>query len=102
LHRSHPHAHDAASQAEADMNEIRQPKPEDGPRAQLSVPSSLVAQAQELGVDAAQAAAEGIRRAVMEARAKRYAEENREAVDAWNAYVAEHALPFEDIMEQPV
>ena len=34
------------------------------------------------------------------ARAARYAEANRESIDAWNAYVAENGLPFADIMEQ--
>jgi antitoxin CcdA len=94
-------AHNIARQAGEAMNEVRQPNPDDGPRAQLSVPSNLLDLAQALGVDAAQAAAEGIRRAVMDARAKRYAEENREAIDAWNSYIADHGLPFDDIMEQP-
>jgi post-segregation antitoxin (ccd killing protein) len=84
------------------MNEVRQTTPDEGPQAQLSLPSSLLAQAQELGVDAARAAADGIRRAVINAQARQYAEENREAVDAWNAYVTATGLPFEDIMEQPI
>ncbi len=84
------------------MNEIRPPKPDDGPSVQLSVPSTLLDQAQAFGVDATQAAAEGIRRAVMDARARRRAEENRKAIDAWNGYIAEHGLPFDDIMKQPV
>jgi post-segregation antitoxin (ccd killing protein) len=84
------------------MNEVRQTKTEEGPQAQLSVPSSLLTQAQELGVDAARAAADGIRRAVINVQARQYAEENREAADAWNAYVAANGLPFEDIMEQPI
>lgn len=84
------------------MNEIRQPNPDCGPRGQLPVPAALLEQARAFGVDAAQAAADGIRRAVMDARARRYAEENRAAIDAWNDYVAEHGLPFEDITEQPV
>jgi post-segregation antitoxin (ccd killing protein) len=82
------------------MNEVRQTAPEDG--SQLSVPSSLLTQAQELGVDAARAAADGIRRAVNNAQARQSAEENREAAAAWNAYVAASGLPFEDIMEQPI
>ena len=81
------------------MNEVRRTKPDDGPLEQLSVPSSLLTQAQEFGVDAAQAAADGIRRAVKDAHAKRYADENREAVNGWNEYVAENGLPFDDIME---
>ena len=84
------------------MNEVRQTTTEEGPQAQLSVPSSLLTQAQELGVDAARAAAEGIRRAVINAQARQYAEQHREAAEAWNAYVAANGLPFEDIMEQPL
>ncbi len=85
------------------MNEVRQTKlEEEGPQAQLSVPSSLLTQAQELGVDAAQAAADGIRRAVTNAQARRYAEQNREAIAAWNEYIAKNGAPFDDIMEQPI
>ncbi|HTW73272.1 MAG TPA: type II toxin-antitoxin system CcdA family antitoxin [Acetobacteraceae bacterium] len=84
------------------MNEVRQTKPEEGPQTQLSLPSSLLAQAQELGVDAARAAADGIRRAVINAQARQYVEENREVADAWNAYVTATGLPFEDITEQPI
>ena len=84
------------------MNEVRQTAPGDSSQAQLSVPSSLLTQAQELGVDAAQAAADGIRRAVINAQARQYAAEHREAAEAWNAYVAANGLPFEDIMEQPI
>ena len=88
--------------SEMGMNEVRRTEVDDGGRAQLSVPSLLLTQAQALGVDPARAAADGIRRAVMNARAAQYAEENREAVTAWNGYVAENGLPFEDIMEQPI
>lgn len=84
------------------MDEVRRGRPEHEPQAEVSVPDSLLTEAREVGVDAATAAAEGIRRAVMNARAKRYAEDNREAVDAWNSYLAANGLPFEDIMEQPV
>jgi antitoxin CcdA len=87
---------------EAAMNELWRNQPEQGPQAHLSVPSSLLTEAQELGVDAALAAADGIRRAVINARAARYAEQNREAVDAWNGYVAANGLPFEDVMERPI
>ncbi len=84
------------------MNELPRPKPKEDQQAQLSVPSSLLTQAQDLGIDAARAAAEGIRRAVVNAQAMQYAEQNREAIDAWNDYIAQNGLPFEDIMEQPV
>ncbi|HEY1934911.1 MAG TPA: type II toxin-antitoxin system CcdA family antitoxin [Acetobacteraceae bacterium] len=84
------------------MNEVGRTPPDQQPEAQLSVPSSLLTEAQELGVNVALAAAEGIRRAVTTARAARYAEENREAVDAWNGYVATNGLPFNDIMEHPI
>jgi post-segregation antitoxin (ccd killing protein) len=87
---------------EAGMNEVGRTPPEQEPQAQLSVPFSLLTEAQELGVNAALAAAEGIRRAVMNARAARYAEANREAVDAWNTYVATNGLPFNDFMEHPI
>lgn len=81
------------------MNEVRPLKPGSG---QLSVPSSLIAQAKALGVDAEQAAADGIRRAVLRAQATERTEQNRAAAEAWNAYIAENGSPFADIMEQPV
>jgi len=84
------------------MTEVRRIAREEGQKARLSVPVLLLAQAQEFGVDAGQAAADGIRRAVADARAERYAAANRESVNAWNDYVAANGLPFEDVMEQPI
>jgi post-segregation antitoxin (ccd killing protein) len=83
------------------MNEVRQTEFDEGPPRQLSVPALLLTQAQELGIDAGQAAADGIRRAVMNARAKQYREENRETAEAWNNYIASHGFPFNDVMEHP-
>jgi len=86
------------------MNEIPPPGPVEGREApvesRVSVPTALLEQARGLGVDAAGAAADGIRRAVRSATAARYADEHREAIEAWNGYVAENGLPFEDILEQ--
>jgi post-segregation antitoxin (ccd killing protein) len=84
------------------MNEVRHTSPEEGSQAQLSLPSSLLTQAQELGVDAARAAADGIRRAVVNAQAEQHTAENRAAAEAWNTYISVHGLPFEDIMEQSI
>ena len=84
------------------MNEVRQIGPEEAPQAQFSVPSTLLMQAKELGVDVPRADSDGIRRAVMNELAWRHAEANRESVDAWNEYVAKNGMPFDDIMEQPV
>jgi post-segregation antitoxin (ccd killing protein) len=76
------------------MYEVRQTEFDEGPPTQLSVPALLLTQAQQLGIDAGQAA-------VMNARAKQYREENRETAEAWNDYIASHGLPFNDVMEHP-
>jgi post-segregation antitoxin (ccd killing protein) len=83
------------------VNKIQSARTEGPEHTQLSVPSSLLAQAQELGVDAVQAATAGIQRAVMNAQVSRYVEEHRAAADAWNHYITKNGLPFGDIMEQP-
>ncbi|EAV41487.1 hypothetical protein SIAM614_30291 [Stappia aggregata IAM 12614] len=56
---------------------------------------SLVGSAKELGVNISQAAEEGIRRAVSEARAERWKQENQAALNSSNDFVDQHGLPLE-------
>lgn len=58
----------------------------------LSINSDLLRQARELGINLSQALEEEIARRVREARAKAWAEENREAIEARNRWVEEKGL----------
>jgi len=80
------------------MNVARKPGAA-GPltETKVSLPETLLQRAAELGVDVSSAAAAGVERAVSEARARQYAEQHREAVQAWDNYVREKGRPFEDI-----
>ncbi|MGX1500379.1 type II toxin-antitoxin system CcdA family antitoxin [Roseibium aggregatum] len=61
----------------------------------LTIDMSLVGSAKELGVNISQAAEEGIRRAVSEARAERWKQENQAALNSSNDFVDQHGLPLE-------
>jgi antitoxin CcdA len=52
--------------------------------------AELIREANRLGVDVAGQSEDGIRRAVREA----WLQENRGAIEAWNAWVADHGLPL--------
>ena len=65
------------------------------PRAtNVSLDAALVAEAKALGVNISQASARGLEQAVKKARGERWLEDNMPALDAYNAYVAEHGLPL--------
>lgn len=61
----------------------------------ISLNPEHVAEARELGINLSQACERGLVEALAEARAARWKEENREAFDAYNAWIAEHGLPLE-------
>lgn len=60
----------------------------------VSLDADLVAEARALRVSISQASNRGLEEAVKKARAERWLEENREALDAYNDYIAEHGLPL--------
>jgi antitoxin CcdA len=60
----------------------------------VSLDAALVEEAKELGVNISLASARGLEQAVKKARAKRWLEENKAALDAYNDYVAKHGLPL--------
>ncbi|MCB1384634.1 MAG: type II toxin-antitoxin system CcdA family antitoxin [Nitratireductor sp.] len=60
----------------------------------LSLDSTLVAEARELGLNLSRIAEEGLEQAVKAEREKRWKEQNREAIEAHNQYVREHGLPL--------
>lgn len=60
----------------------------------VSLDAALVEEAKALGVNISLASAWGLEQAVKKARGERWLEENREALDAYNAYVAANGLPL--------
>jgi antitoxin CcdA len=54
----------------------------------------FAAEAQALGLDAAAIAAQAVQDAIRAEKARRWLEENREAIDAHNRWVEEHGLPL--------
>ena len=62
--------------------------------ANLSIDAELLAEAKALNVNVSRAAETGIAEAVKAEKERVWKEENREAIEAWNAWVKENGLPF--------
>jgi len=60
----------------------------------VSLDSAYLAEARELGINISQACERGLVETLSEVRAKRWLEENREAIESSNAYVEKHGLPL--------
>ncbi len=60
----------------------------------VTLPESLLQEAQRLGVDVSQACEGGLATAVSSAKAQRWLVDNRAAMDAWNRHVEENGLPL--------
>ncbi|MGE0501017.1 MAG: type II toxin-antitoxin system CcdA family antitoxin [Rhizobiaceae bacterium] len=65
----------------------------------LSIDSALVRAARDLDVNVSRAAEEGIAKAVAEETRKRWKDENRSAIEAWNAWVKEKGLPLASLRQ---
>ncbi|XAP77670.1 type II toxin-antitoxin system CcdA family antitoxin [Citromicrobium bathyomarinum] len=63
----------------------------------VSLDSAFVSEAKTLGINISQACERGLIETVREARAAAWQAENREAMDAWNEWVAENGLPLADL-----
>lgn len=61
----------------------------------VSLDATLVTEAKALGVSISQASNQGLEQAVKKARSERWLEENREALDSYNAWVEKNGLPLE-------
>lgn len=61
----------------------------------VSLDARLVEDAKELGINVSRASEEGVAREVKAERERRFKAENREAIEAYNRYIAEHGLPLE-------
>jgi antitoxin CcdA len=60
----------------------------------VSLSEALVKEARELGINISQACEEGLRAAAKAERERRWLEENAEAIDSYNKWVAEHGNPL--------
>ncbi|MCA1652969.1 MAG: type II toxin-antitoxin system CcdA family antitoxin [Sphingomicrobium sp.] len=63
-------------------------------RTNISLDPTLVEEAKGLGVNISVASAAGLEQAVRKARGERWLEENRAALDSYNAYVEANGLPL--------
>jgi len=64
--------------------------------ANLSLDSSLLAQARELGINLSRAAENGITMAVKAERERRWLGENADAIEAYNDHIEKNGLPLEE------
>jgi len=60
----------------------------------VSLSGEHLAEARELGINISQACERGLVETIAEARAARWLEDNRDALDGWNRYVEAHGLPL--------
>ncbi|GAA0301613.1 type II toxin-antitoxin system CcdA family antitoxin [Sphingomonas oligophenolica] len=61
----------------------------------VSLDAAMIDDAKELGINISRACEEGLAKQISEERGRRWLEENRGAIDGWNAWVEEHGLPLE-------
>lgn len=64
-------------------------------RASLTIRPDYLEAARARGINLSEAAERGIGAAIREADAAAWLEENREAMEGYNRYIAEHGLPLE-------
>ena len=70
----------------------RKPKPRRP--TNVSLPSDLIEEARRLDINISQACEQGLEERVKTALREAWLEENREAIEYWNAWVEEHGLPL--------
>lgn len=75
---------------------MNRPAKFDGPKrpTNVSLPAELVSEAKRLGINVSEACLTGLAAEVKKTREAAWKEENREAIESYNAYVREHGLPL--------
>jgi antitoxin CcdA len=69
--------------------------PASGRRAtNVSLSREHLAEARELGINISQACERGLVETLAEVRAAHWLDENREAIESWNAWVEKNGLPL--------
>ena len=61
----------------------------------ISLDAQMIEDAKELGINISRACEQGLSEEIRAERNRRWKEENREAIEGWNAWVEEHGLPLE-------
>jgi antitoxin CcdA len=62
----------------------------------ISLPADLVKEAKHLGINVSQACEAGLFEKVRAARAEQWLDENRESLLAWNDWVRENGMTFDE------
>ena len=65
----------------------------------LSLDAQLVADAKAFGLNLSATAERAIAEAVREEKVRRWKEENREAIEAYNRYIDEHGVPLSEFRQ---
>ncbi len=60
----------------------------------VTLPDSLLLEAKTLKINVSQACERGLAAEVATAKREKWLQENRAAMDNWNAYVEQHGLPL--------
>jgi antitoxin CcdA len=79
------------------MNAPHHPRKPARRATNVSLDSAHLAEARELGINISQACERGLVETLAEERARRWKQENWEAMEAYNRYIEEHGLPLEDL-----
>ena len=65
--------------------------------ANLSINAALLDEARALGINLSRSSETGIRASVKAEKERRWLEENMPAIEAYNRWIAENGMPFEDL-----
>lgn len=68
------------------------PRPGTKRAVNVSVDSDILAAAKEQGINLSQTLEDELRKLTSEARARKWAEENREAIESYNRFIAKHGI----------
>ncbi|WP_375392208.1 type II toxin-antitoxin system CcdA family antitoxin [uncultured Sphingomonas sp.] len=63
----------------------------------VTLPEELVVEARVLGINISKATEQALQIAVRAERNRRWQEEHKDRIDAWNAWFEENGLPFADL-----
>ena len=60
----------------------------------VSLDTKLVSAAKEFGINVSRACEQGLAKQISEERNRRWQEENKEAIEAYNAWIEENGIPL--------
>ncbi len=65
----------------------------------VSLPGHLVEEAMALGINVSQACESGLEAALRNERERQWKADNKEAIESYNRWVAEHGLPLDEFRQ---